>query len=66
MKHLTKTALNRPVAVIVILAGLILFSIVSILGMPLKLMPDINMPVMVVYATYPGASPEEQSAQLRR
>ncbi len=59
MKHLTKTALNRPVAVIVILAGLILFSIVSISGMPLKLMPDINFPVMVVYATYPGASPEE-------
>lgn len=59
MKHLTRTALNRPVAVIVILAGLILFSIVSIMGMPLKLMPDINMPVMVVYATYPGASPEE-------
>ena len=59
MKHLTKTALNRPVAVVVILTGLILFSIVSITGMPLKLMPDINMPVMVVYATYPGASPEE-------
>ncbi len=59
MKHLTKTALNRPVAAVVILAGLILFSIVSITGMPLKLMPDINFPVMVVYATYPGASPEE-------
>ncbi|MCR5603184.1 MAG: efflux RND transporter permease subunit [Lachnospiraceae bacterium] len=59
MKHLTKITLNRPVAVIVILVGLILFSIVSITGMPLKLMPDINFPVMVVYATYPGASPEE-------
>lgn len=59
MHRLTKACLKRPVAVIVILIGLILFGITSITRFELKLMPDMNIPMMVVMETYPGASPEE-------
>ena len=59
MHRITKAAINRPVTVIVTLLALIVFGIVSIRGMSLKLMPDINIPMMVVMTTYPGASPEE-------
>ncbi|MCR5126571.1 MAG: efflux RND transporter permease subunit [Lachnospiraceae bacterium] len=59
MFELTKAVIKRPVTVIVTLVGLVLFSIVSVRSMDMKLMPDINIPMMVVAATYPGASPEE-------
>ncbi len=59
MKKLTEAAIKRPVTVIVSLVALILFSLVSVSRMQLKLMPDINVPMLVVMATYPGASPEE-------
>ena len=59
MFELTKAVIKRPVTVIVTLVGLVLFSIVSVRIMDMKLMPDINIPMMVVAATYPGASPEE-------
>ena len=51
--------IKRPVTVIVTLVGLVLFSIVSVRSMDMKLMPDINIPMMVVAATYPDASPGE-------
>ena len=59
MYRLTKMVIKRPVTVIVTLIGLVLFAIVSVRSMDLKLMPDINIPMMIVTATYPGASPEE-------
>ena len=59
MFELTKAVIKRPVTVIVTLVGLVLFSIISVRSMDMKLMPDINIPMMVVAATYPGASPEE-------
>lgn len=59
MYELTKAVIKRPVTVIVTLVGLVLFSIVSVRSMDMKLMPDINVPMMVVTAVYPGASPEE-------
>lgn len=59
MFALTKAVIKRPVTVIVTLVGLVLFSIISVRSMDMKLMPDINIPMMIVVATYPGASPEE-------
>ncbi|MCR4657527.1 MAG: efflux RND transporter permease subunit [Lachnospiraceae bacterium] len=59
MKKLTEAAIKRPVTVIVSLVALILFSLVAVNSMQLKLMPDISVPMLVVMATYPGASPEE-------
>ena len=59
MSKLTKTVLQRPVAAMVIVASLIIFGINSIMGMNLQLIPDMDMPVMLVITTYPQAGPED-------
>ena len=59
MSKLTKTVLQRPVAALVIVASLIIFGIRSIMGMNLQLIPDMDMPVMLVITTYPQAGPED-------
>ena len=64
MKYLTKAAINRPVTIIVTLLGMILFALFSISDMALQLMPDINVPMLVIVDTYPGASPEEVDQNL--
>lgn len=59
MLSLTKTVLRRPVAVIVLIAGMLIFGISSIVSMPLKLIPDMQMPMLLVQIVYPQAGPEE-------
>lgn len=57
--NLTKTALKRPVAVVVCIIALILFGATSIFSTPLELIPEMEMPVYLVVTTYPGAGPQE-------
>lgn len=59
MLKLTKTVLARPIAVIVLIAGMLIFGVSSILSMPLKLIPDMQMPMLLVQIIYPQAGPEE-------
>lgn len=59
MSKLTKTVLQRPVAALVIVVSLIIFGISSIMGMKLQLIPDMDMPVMLVVTVYPQAGPED-------
>ena len=63
MLGLTKTVLRRPIAVIVLIAGMLIFGISSILSMPLKLIPDMQMPMLLVQIIYPQAGPEEVETQ---
>ena len=57
---LTKGCLKRPVTVLVSLIALVVFALISITSITLKLMPDIDYPIMAVYTIFPGANPEEQ------
>ncbi|MDD3205183.1 MAG: efflux RND transporter permease subunit [Lachnospiraceae bacterium] len=59
MHKLTKTVLNRPIAAIVCVVALIIFGFTSVTGMSLQLIPDMNMPMMIVYTVYPQAGPED-------
>lgn len=59
MSKLTKTVLQRPVAALVIVVSLIIFGISSVMGMKLQLIPDMDMPVMLVMTVYPQAGPED-------
>ncbi len=59
MTNLTKTVLKRPVTTVLAVISLIFFGVVSILNMKLELTPEINMPMLIVTTTYPGASPED-------
>lgn len=56
--NLTRVALKRPVSCFLTILALAVFGISSIFGFRLELLPDIEMPMLIVMATYPGADPE--------
>ena len=53
--NLTKFALKRPVTCLLAVLALFVFGLSSVLGFKLQLLPDIEMPMLIVMATYPGA-----------
>lgn len=55
--NLTKLALKRPVSCMLAILALAVFGISSIFGFKLQLIPDMEMPMLIVMATYPGADP---------
>ena len=59
MLGLTKLSLKRPVSVCILVLALIVFGISSIFSTPLELIPDIEMPMLVVATIYPGAAPQD-------
>ena len=59
MKPLINGSLQKPVAVVVIILALGVFAATALTNIQLKYMPDMEFPVLIVYATYPGAAPEE-------
>ncbi|ONK25300.1 MFS transporter [Bacillus sp. VT-16-64] len=57
--NLSHFSIRRPVFTIVTMFLVVILGIVSLLKIPLKLIPDINPPIAVVVTSYEGASPEE-------
>ncbi|MBS4198737.1 efflux RND transporter permease subunit [Bacillus sp. FJAT-49732] len=57
--NLSNFSIKRPVFTIVTMFLVIILGIVSLLKIPLKLIPEINPPVAVVVTSYQGASPVE-------
>ncbi len=58
---LTKFVLKRPITTILAVLCLIVFGLSSVLSSKLELIPEMEMPMMVVFTTYPGAGPEDVS-----
>lgn len=54
-----KGALKRPVTVIVLFAGLLLFSIVALRSIPIDIFPKLNLPTIYVIESYGGMSPQQ-------
>lgn len=52
---LTRFALKRPVTCMLAILALFVFGLSSVFGFKLQLLPDIEMPMLIVMATYPGA-----------
>ena len=59
MHQLTKLALRRPISILMIVIALLVFGASSVLATPLELIPDIEMPILIVMTPYPGAAPED-------
>ena len=47
--------LRRPMSVIMLILGVVVFGSASLAGMPLEYMPDMEMPMQLVMITWPGA-----------
>lgn len=56
--NITKLVLRRPVSTALVVLAIVVFGVFSIFNFDMELIPDIDMPMMLVYTVYPGASPE--------
>ena len=59
---LTRLSLKRPVSTLLLVLALAVFGFSSLLSLRLELMPDMDMPIMMVMTIYPGADPESVEA----
>ncbi len=57
---------NHPVAVWMCTVAVVVFGYVSLVQLPLDLMPDISYPTITVRTEYEGAAPEEVETQVSR
>ena len=58
---MTKYVLKHPVTTVMALLSLIVFGISSVFSAKLELIPEMEMPMMIIMASYPGAGPEDIS-----
>ncbi len=64
MNYITKLSMRRPVSVFIIILAIAVFGIQAIFNAPLELLPQMEMPMMMVITSYPGAGPEEVEEQV--
>ncbi len=57
---------TRPVAIIMIVAGILVFGWLSYRQLSLNLMPEISYPSLTVRTEYPGTAPEEVETTISR
>ncbi len=57
--NLPKFSVERPVTIMMIVWGIVIFSIVSYLNLPQELFPQITYPQLTVVTPYENAAPEE-------
>jgi HAE1 family hydrophobic/amphiphilic exporter-1 len=55
---LTRISVNNPVFTTMIMVAILVFGIFSYQRLPVEQLPDIDLPVVAVVVSYPGASPE--------
>ncbi|NIG56216.1 efflux RND transporter permease subunit [Chitinophaga sp. Cy-1792] len=56
---LVSSALKKPIAVVVITIGVLLFSVLSIFKIPIDIFPKLNLPTIYVIEPYGGMSPKQ-------
>ncbi len=57
--NITRSVLKRPVTTVMVVLCLIVFGLTSVLSSKLELTPTMDMPMLVVFTLYPGASPDD-------
>ncbi|HEY2629707.1 MAG TPA: efflux RND transporter permease subunit, partial [Usitatibacter sp.] len=61
---LSNFSINRPIAMVVVIIGLMCMGLMALNKLRVNNIPDVDMPVMVVTIPYPGASPETVEREL--
>ncbi|MEO6499346.1 MAG: efflux RND transporter permease subunit [Mucilaginibacter sp.] len=56
---MVRAALKRPITVLVLFTGLLLFSIIAIRKIPIDIFPQLNLPTIYVIESYGGMSPQQ-------
>jgi multidrug efflux pump subunit AcrB len=56
---MVRAALKKPIAVLVLFMGLLLFSVIAIRTIPIDIFPKLNLPTIYVIEQYGGMSPKQ-------
>src|ERR1700740_692617 len=56
---MVKAALRRPITILVLFIGLLLFSLLAIKTIPIDIFPRLNLPTIYVIESYGGMSPQQ-------
>jgi len=59
-------SVKRPVTTILVFVGLMVMGIYSLMQLPVDLYPEMELPFVVVYTTYPGASASDIESNVTR
>ena len=56
---MVRTALRRPITIIVLFLGILIFSSMAIRTIPIDIFPKLNLPTIYVIESYGGMSPQQ-------
>lgn len=59
MHQLIRSALRKPVAIVVAVVGLLFFSVLSLRTIPVDIFPDLDLPTIYVVQPYGGMAPDQ-------
>ena len=59
-------AIRRPVATVMVMVSMVFLGIVSMLSMKSELLPNMNIPMVVITTTWNGAVPEDINSQITK
>ncbi|NLO11749.1 MAG: efflux RND transporter permease subunit, partial [Candidatus Cloacimonetes bacterium] len=63
---LSRLSIERPVLVTMAILVFVVFGGLAFFGLPLNMMPDIDLPFVSIQVVYPGASPQEVETQITK
>ena len=61
-----KYSVKKPFTVLVAVILVVVLGFVSLTGMQTDLLPNMNLPYLLVVTTYPGASPEKVEQEITK
>ncbi len=64
--NIAQFAVNRPVAVVMRIAALVLLGAICLTRLPVDLLPKVSLPTVSVSTSWPNVAPEEIEAQVTR
>ncbi len=56
---MVRTALKRPITILVLFIGLLLFSVMAVRTIPIDIFPKLNLPTIYVIQQYGGMSAKQ-------
>ena len=62
--RLTQLSLANPAVIAIVAAVIVLLGVLSMIGIPAQLLPQIEKPIVTVFTSWPGAAPREVESEL--
>src|ERR1700739_4266303 len=59
MKNFLSAALSKPIAVVVAVMGLLIFSLLALFNIPIDIFPKLNLPTIYIAQPYGGMTPQQ-------